>query len=96
MGRILQYNMLDNTPIGVDLTCTTPGKVLFMAQGGDLRVGYTQADVTSATGNFFTVFDSQMMVFDCGPGSGFLAQNKLLYFLAPAGTPTLQVWVATN
>ena len=35
--------MLDNTPIGVDLTCTTPGKVLFMAQGVDLRVGYTQA-----------------------------------------------------
>ena len=96
MGRILQYTMIDNQAIAVDLTCTTSGKILFMAQGGDIRIGYQEADVTNTTGNFFTVFDSQMMVFDCGPSTGFLAQNQLLYFLATAGTPTLQIWIATS
>lgn len=96
MGRILQYTMTDNEAIAVDLTTTTPGKVLFLAQGGDIRIGYQEADVTSATGNFFTIFDSQTMVFDCAPGVGFLAQNQLLYFLATAGTPTLQIWIATS
>ena len=96
MGRIQRYQMIDNQAIALDLTMTTPGKVMFMAQGGNLRIGYTESDVTSATGNFFTIFDSTQQVFDCGPGSGFLAQNQLLYFSATAGTPILEIWIANQ
>ena len=98
MGRIVRIGtMVENVPQAIDLGMTTPGKLLIKNQGAnDIRIGYSQADVNATTGvNFMTLDAGTLLVFDAGPGVGFLAQQQQMVFMATGGNSTLEIWVAT-
>ena len=98
MGRILRIaTMTENVPQAIDLGMTTPGKLLIKNQGAnDIRIGYSEADVNATTGvNFITLDVGTLLVFDAGPGVGFLAQQQQMVFMATGGNSTLEIWVAT-
>ena len=89
--------MVENVPQAIDLGMTTPGKLLIKNQGAnDIRIGYSQADVNATTGvNFMTLDAGTLLVFDAGPGVGFVAQQQQMVFMATGGNSTLEIWVAT-
>jgi len=98
MGRIVRIGtMVENVPQAIDLGMTTPGKLLIKNQGAnDIRIGYSQADVNATTGvNFMTLDAGSLLVFDAGPGVGFVAQQQQMVFMATGGNSTLEIWVAT-
>lgn len=98
MGRIVRIGTLvENVPQAIDLGMTTPGKLLIKNQGAnDIRIGYSEADVNATTGvNFITLDAGTLLVFDAGPGVGFLAQQQQMVFMATGGNSTLEIWVAT-
>ena len=98
MGRILRIGtMVENVPQSIDLGMTTPGKLLIKNQGAnDIRIGYSEADVNATTGvNFITLDAGTLLVFDAGPGVGFIAQQQQMVFQAVGGNSTLEIWVAT-
>tara|TARA_B100000902_G_scaffold214805_1_gene204248 strand:+ start:274 stop:573 length:300 start_codon:yes stop_codon:yes gene_type:complete len=98
MGRIVRIGtMVENVPQAIDLGMTTPGKLLIKNQGAnDIRIGYSQADVNATTGvNFMTLDAGTLLVFDAGPGVGFVAQQQQMVFMATGGNSTLEIWVAT-
>ena len=98
MGRILRIaTLIENVPQAIDLGMTTPGKLLIKNQGAnDIRIAYGQADIDAVTGvNFMTLDAGTLLVFDAGPGVGFLAQSQQMWFMATGGNSTLEVWVAT-
>jgi len=99
MGRIIRIGtMVENVPQGVDLGIRTPGKIILKNQGSsDIIIGYDRSDVLAATAaNYMTIDAGTMLVFDAGPGVGFVSQNQLMWFNAVGGNSTLEVWIATE
>jgi len=99
MGRIIRIATLEeNAPQGIDLGMRTPGKILLKNQGAnDIYIGYDASDVLLATAaNFMTLDAGTLLVFDNGPGVGFVAQQQLMWFAAQGGASTLEIWIATE
>jgi hypothetical protein len=98
MGRIVRIGTLvENVPTAIDLGMTTPGKLLIKNQGAnDIRMAYDESGViVGGTGNFMTLDAGTLLVFDAGPGVGFLAQQQQIHFMATGGNSTIEIWVAT-
>jgi hypothetical protein len=89
--------MTENVPQAVDLGMQTPGKLLLKNQGAnDILIGYDRSDVLAATAaNYMTLDAGTLLVFDVGPGIGFVNQASLMWFNATGGNSTLEVWIAT-
>jgi len=85
--------MPDNTPVAVDVGMMSPGKVIIQNTGSfDILIGQDRSDVLAATAaNYLTLPAGVMLVFDCGPGIGFLGQRQMWWFAANGGSSTLEV-----
>ena len=98
MGRIIRFGTLgENIPTAIDLGMTTPGKLLNKNQGAnDIRIAYDESGViVGGTGNYMTLDAGTLLVFDAGPGVGFLAQQQQIHFMATGGNSTIEIWIAT-
>ena len=98
MGRIVRIaTLVENVPTAIDLGMTTPGKILIKNQGAnDIRMAYGESGViVGGTGNFMTLDAGTLLVFDAGPGVGFLSQSVQIHFMATGGNSTLEIWIAT-
>ena len=85
----------DNTPVGVDVGITSPGKIIIQNTGSfDILIGQDRSDVLAATAvNFLTLPAGVMLVFDVGPEIGYLGQRQMWWFAADGGQSTLEVAV---
>ena len=98
MGRIVRIGTLvENVPQAIDLGMTTPGKLLIKNQGAnDIRMAYDESGViVGGTGNYMPLDAGTLLVFDAGPGVGFLAQQQQIHFMATGGNSTIEIWIAT-
>ena len=98
MGRIIRLaTMAENVPEAVDLGMQTAGKLLLKNQGSnDILIGYDRSDVLAATAaNYMTLDAGTLLMFDAGPGVGFVNQTSLMWFNATGGNSTLEIWIAT-
>jgi len=99
MGRIIRIaTMVENAPQGIDLGMRTAGKILLKNQGAnDIIIGYDRSDVLAATAaNYMTIDAGTLLMFDAGPGVGFVSQQQLMWFNAVGGNSTLEIWIATE
>lgn len=85
----------DNTPVGVDVGITSPGKIIIQNTGSfDILIGQDRSDVLAATAvNYLTLPAGVMLVFDVGPEIGYLGQRQMWWFAADGGQSTLEVAV---
>ena len=94
--RIVRIAALpDNTPVGVDVGITSPGKIIIQNTGTfDILIGQDRSDVLAATAvNYLTLPAGVMLVFDVGPEIGYLGQRQMWWFAADGGQSTLEVAV---
>ena len=94
--RIVRIAALaDNTPVGVDVGITSPGKIIIQNTGAfDILIGQDRSDVLAATAvNYLTLPAGVMLVFDVGPEIGYLGQRQMWWFAADGGQSTLEVAV---
>jgi len=85
-----------DTPTGIDVGITSPGKIIIQNTGANpILIGQDRSDVLAATaGNaYLTLPAGVMLVFDCGPEIGFLGQRQMWWFAASGGDSTLEVAV---
>ena len=87
--------MADNTPVGVDVGITSPGKIIIQNTGAfDILIGQDRSDVLAATAvNYLTLPAGVMLVFDVGPEIGYLGQRQMWWFSSDGGQSTLEVAV---
>ena len=86
----------DNTPVGVDVGITSPGKIIIQNTGAfDILIGQDRSDVLAATAGsaYLTLPAGVMLVFDVGPEIGFLGQRQMWWFSSDGGQSTLEVAV---
>ena len=94
--RIVRIAALaDNTPVGVDVGITSPGKIIIQNTGAfDILIGQDRSDVLAATAvNYLTLPAGVMLVCDGGPEIGYLGQRQMWWFAADGGQSTLEVAV---
>ena len=94
--RIVRIAALaDNTPVGVDVGITSPGKIIIQNTGAfDILIGQDRSDVLAATAvNYLTLPAGVMLVFDVGPEIGYLGQRQMWWFSSDGGQSTLEVAV---
>ena len=88
--------LADNTPVGIDVGITSPGKILIQNTGTfPILIGQDRSDVLAATaGNaYLTLQAGVLLVFDVGPEIGYLGQRQMWWFASSGGQSSLEVAV---
>ena len=89
-GRIA--TLTENDPHGIDLGVSGPAKIILSNTGSNnILLGTDRSDVLAATASqYLTLSPGIMIVFDCGPGVGFIGQQGMLWINAAGGDSTFE------
>ena len=84
--------LAENDPHAIDLGVSGPAKIILNNQGSnDILLGQDRSDVLAATASqYLTLSAGVMLVFDAGPGVGFVGQQSMLWVNATGGDSTLE------
>ena len=97
-GRISRITLGNDTPVMVNVTNTTNGKLLIQNAGvNPIRVGYDRLDVLATGVQYFEIPAGVIIVLDQSQGVGFLSQNAGLWMSAQGGGGSeVQIWIANQ
>jgi len=84
--------LAENDPHAIDLGVSGPGKIIISNTGSNpILLGTDRSDVVAATASqYLTLSPGVMLVFDVGPGIGFIGQQSMMWINATGGATTFE------